>query len=73
VQKKEALNKPMYNLTQKSSTSLQYTRSRGRSWIQIKGVEMGRVRGVVRDQGVEMGMFICRWEELDPPGFRVLQ
>jgi len=30
-------------------------RSRGWSWIQIQGVEMGRIRGGVRDQGVEMG------------------
>jgi len=33
-----------------SSTSLQYTRSRGWSWIRIWGVELGRFR----DQGVEL-------------------
>jgi len=75
----------MYRLTWaesviSSSTSLQYTRSRGWSWIEIYGVEMGRIRTEFRVQGVEMGRFrvYVRWEKLDldpipPPGFCVLQ
>jgi len=39
-----------------SSTSLQHTRSRRWSRIQIWGVELGRFRGGFRDQGVELGL-----------------
>jgi len=42
-----------------SSTSMQYMRSMGRSQIKIQGVEMGRIRVGFRDQGAELGRFMC--------------